>query len=164
MIRRILRNEKYCGDILFQKSFRKNRITKWKIENKGQLPQYYAEETHEAIIDKETFLLVQELLKAKQDYFTPDKPTNVTYPFTGMIHCGCYEKYYRRKVQKYRTLWICWTYNARGKKFCPESKQIPEDILYDKCCEVRKLIITEINNYKTFTKQKKSDIIEKWKE
>ena len=138
-IRRILRNEKYCGDILFQKSFRENHITKRKIENKGQLPQYYAEETHEAIIDKETFLLVQELLKAKQDYFTPDKPTNVTYPFTGMIHCGCCGKYYRRKVQKYRTLWICWTYNARGKKFCPESKQIPEDILYDKCCEVLNL-------------------------
>ena len=138
-IRRILRNEKYCGDILFQKSFRENHITKRKIENKGQLPQYYAEETHEAIIDKETFLRVQELLKAKQDYFTPDKPTNVTYPFTGMIHCGCCGKYYRRKVQKYRTLWICWTYNARGKKFCPESKQIPEDILYDKCCEVLNL-------------------------
>lgn len=138
-IRRILRNEKYCGDILFQKSFRENHITKRKIENKGQLPQYYAEETHEAIIDKETFLLVQELLKAKQDYFTPDKPTNVTYPFTDMIHCGCCGKYYRRKVQKYRTLWICWTYNARGKKFCPESRQIPEDILYDKCYEVLNL-------------------------
>lgn len=138
-IRRILRNEKYCGDILFQKSFRENHITKRKIENKGQLPQYYAEETHEAIIDKETFLLVQELLKAKQDYFTLDKPTNVTYPFTGMIHCGCCGKYYCRKVQKYRTLWICWTYNARGKKFCPESRQIPEDILYDKCCEILNL-------------------------
>lgn len=138
-IRRILRNEKYCGDILFQKSFRENHITKRKIENKGQLPQYYAEEAHEAIIDKETFLLVQELLKAKQDYFTPDKPTNVTYPFTGMLRCGCCGKYYRRKVQKYRTLWICWTYNARGKKFCPESKQIPEDILYDKVCEVLQL-------------------------
>lgn len=138
-IRRILRNEKYCGDILFQKSFRENHITKRKIENKGQLPQYYAEEAHEAIIDKETFLLVQELLKAKQDYFTPDKPTNVTYPFTGMLRCGCCGKYYRRKVQKYRTLWICWTYNARGKKFCPESRQIPEDILYDKVCEVLQL-------------------------
>ena len=35
--------------------------------------------------------------------------------------------------------WICWTYNARGKTFCPESKQIPEDILYDKVCEVLQL-------------------------
>lgn len=68
----------------------------------------------------------------KRDYFTPNKPTTNTYPLTGMS-CG---KYYRRNVQKYRTLWICWTYNARGKKFCPESKHIPEDTLYDKVCEV----------------------------
>ena len=137
-IRRILRNEKYCGDILFQKSFRENHITKRKIENKGQLPQYYAEETHEPIINKETFLAVQELLKENQR-FTPASPTTNTYPLTGMIHCDCCGKYYRRKVQKYRTLWICWTYDARGKKFCPESKQIPEDILYDKVCEVLQL-------------------------
>ena len=137
-IRRILRNEKYCGDILFQKSFRENHITKRKIENKGQLPQYYAEETHEPIINKETFLAVQELLKENQR-FTPASPTTNTYPLTGMIHCDCCGKYYRRKVQKYRVTWICWTYDARGKKFCPESKQIPEDILYDKVCEVLQL-------------------------
>lgn len=137
-IRRILQNEKYCGDILFQKSFRENHITKRKIDNTGQLPQYYAEEAHEPIINKETFLAVQELLKENQR-FTPASPTTNTYPLTGMIHCDCCGKYYRRKVQKYRTLWICWTYNARGKKFCPESKQIPEDILYDKVCEVLQL-------------------------
>ena len=44
-MRRILRNEKYCGDILFQKSFRENHITKRKIENKGQLPQYFIEDS-----------------------------------------------------------------------------------------------------------------------
>ena len=137
-VKNILRNEKYCGDILFQKSFRENHITKRKIENKGQLPQYYAEETHEPIINKETFLAVQELLKENQR-FTPASPTTNTYPLTGMIHCDCCGKYYRRKVQKYRVTWICWTYNARGKKFCPESKQIPEDILYDKVCEVLQL-------------------------
>ena len=138
-IRRILKNEKDCGDLLLQKSYRENHITKKKINNTGQLPQYYVEEAHEAIIDKDTFMLAQELLREKKEYFTPDKPTTSTYPLTGMIHCGCCGKYYRRKVQRYRTTWICWTYNARGKKFCPESKQIPEDILYDKVCEVLRL-------------------------
>lgn len=138
-VRRILKNEKYCGDLLLQKSYRENHITKRKMPNHGELPQYYVEEAHEAIIDKETFMHAQELLREKKEYFSPDKPTTVTYPLSGMIHCGCCGKYYRRKVQKYRTLWICWTYNARGKKFCPKSKQIPEDILYDKCCEVLQL-------------------------
>lgn len=138
-IRRILNNEKYCGDLMLQKFYSENHITKRKMVNNGVLRMIQVEDAHPAIIDKETFLLVQELLKAKQDYFTPDKPTNVTYPFTGMIHCDCCGKYYRRKVQKYRVTWICWTYDARGKKFCPESKQIPEDILYDKVCEVLQL-------------------------
>ena len=135
-IRRILRNEKYCGDILFQKSFRENHITKRKIENVGQLPQYYVEEAHEAIIDKETFMRVQEQLRSQHDHFTPDKPTTGTYPFTGMIHCGCCGKYYRRKVQPYRVTWICQTYNTRGKKYCKTSKQIPDDVLYKCSCEV----------------------------
>ena len=138
-IRRILKNEKYCGDLLLQKTYRENHITKKKINNTGQLPQYYVEEAHEAIIDKDTFMLAQELLREKKEYFTPDKPTTVTYPFSGMIHCGCCGKFYRRKVKQYRTVWICWTYNARGKKFCSKSKQIPEDILYDKACEVLQL-------------------------
>lgn len=138
-VRRILKNEKYCGDLLLQKSYRENHITKRKMPNHGELPQYYMEEAHEPIISKETFIAVQNLLREKKEYFTPDKPTTVTYPFSGMIYCGCFGKFYRRKVQKYRTLWICWTYNARGKKFCPESKQIPEDILYDKVCEVLNL-------------------------
>lgn len=137
-VKRILQNEKYCGDILFQKSFRENHITKRKIYNSGQLPQFYVEDAHEPIIDKKTFLTVQQLLKENQR-FTPSIPTTNTYPLTGMIHCGCCGKYYRRKVQPYRVTWICQTYNTRGKKYCPDSKQIPEDILYDKCCEVLQL-------------------------
>lgn len=137
-VKRILQNEKYCGDLLLQKSFRENHITKRKIYNSGQLPQFYVEDAHEPIIDKETFLAVQELLKENQR-FTPSVPTTNTYPLTGIIKCGCCGKYYRRKVQPYRVTWICQTYNTRGKKYCPDSKQIPEDILYDKCCEVLQL-------------------------
>ena len=134
-IKRILKNEKYCGDLLLQKTFRENHITKKKIENSGQLPQFYVEEAHEPIIDRKTFQAVQELL-IEQQKFTPSNPTTEVYPLTGMIKCGCCGKYYRRKIQPYRMTWRCSTYNTRGKKYCPTSKQIPEDILYDKCCEV----------------------------
>ena len=137
-IGRILRNEKYCGDLLLQKFYRENHITKRKMKNTGELPQYYVEAAHEPIISKETFLAVQEILE-KNQRFTPENPTTNTYPLTGLIHCGCCGKYYRRKVQPYRVTWICQTYNTRGKKYCPDSKQIPEDILYEKCCEVLQL-------------------------
>ena len=133
-VRRILRNEKYCGDLLLQKSFRENHLTKRKIENHGEYPQYYVEEAHEAIIDRDTFLAVQNLMKEHQQY--APKTSAVSYPFTSMIKCGCCGKSYRRKVQQYRVIWICSTYNSKGKKYCPDSKQIPEDRIYSACCEV----------------------------
>jgi len=134
-VKRILQNEKYCGDLLLQKSFRENHLTKKKIENHGEYPQYYVEEAHEAIIDRDTFLAVQNLMKTHQN-FTPKVPTTAVYPFTGIIKCGCCGAYYRRKIQPYRITWICHTYNTKGKKYCPDSKQIPEDKIYSACCEV----------------------------
>ena len=137
-VRRVLRNEKYCGDLLLQKTFRENHLTKRKVANQGQLPQYYVEDAHEPIIDRETFQQAQELME-KQQKFRSKKSSDTIYPFRSMITCGCCGKNYRRKVQKNRIMWICWTYNARGKKFCPTSKQIPEATLYRSCCEVLKI-------------------------
>lgn len=133
-IRRILQNEKYAGNMLLQKSFRENHITKRKIRNDGQLPQYYVEESHEPIIEPQIFELVQELIKKRSDKFTPTSSGN-TYPFTGKIKCGCCGKNYRRKTTVTGIVWICSTYNTKGKKYCPTTKQIPEDKLYAACCE-----------------------------
>ena len=141
-VRRILRNEKYCGDLLLQKSFRENHLTKKKIENHGEYPQYYVEEAHEAIIDRNTFLAVQNLMKEHQQ--SAPETSAVSYPFTSMIKCGCCGKFYRRKVQPYRDTWICSTYNSKGKKYCPDSKQIPEDRIYSACCEL--LALEEFDN------------------
>lgn len=134
-IRRILINEKYAGNMLLQKSFRENHITKRKIRNDGQLPQYYVEESHEPIIEPKIFELVQGLIKTRGDKFTGAK-TTTTYPLTGKIRCECCGKNYRRKTTTTGVVWICSTYNTKGKKHCPKSKQIPENTLYSTCCEV----------------------------
>lgn len=134
-IRRILINEKYAGNMLLQKSFRENHITKRKIRNDGQLPQYYVEESHEPIIEPQIFELVQGLVKKRGDKYSPTSSGNI-YPFTGKIKCGCCGKNYRRKTTVTGVVWICSTYNTKGKKHCPKSKQIPENTLYSVCCEV----------------------------
>ena len=54
-IRQILSNEKYTGNALLQKHYRNNHLEKKKTKNQGELPLYYAEGTHEAIIDQATF-------------------------------------------------------------------------------------------------------------
>ena len=59
-VSRILSNHTYTGNLLLQKTFRENHITKRKIFNNGELPKYLAEESHEAIVDEKTFQAVQE--------------------------------------------------------------------------------------------------------
>lgn len=58
-ISRMLTNEKYTGNALLQKKFRNNHLDKKLLKNEGELPRYYAEDTHEGIIDKDTFDKVQ---------------------------------------------------------------------------------------------------------
>ncbi len=135
-IRIILTNEKYCGDLLLQKSFRNNHIEKKKTANCGELPQYFAEDAHEPIIEKSMFFAVQKRLQERKERFAPTKSTAVAYPFTGKIQCQCCGKNYRRKTTPTGIVWCCATYNTRGKKYCPKSKMIPENTLISVTCEI----------------------------
>jgi hypothetical protein len=58
-IDRMLSNEKYVGDALLQKTFTEDFFTGKRSKNIGQLPQYYVENSHEPIIDRDTFNAVQ---------------------------------------------------------------------------------------------------------
>ena len=58
----ILKNEKYKGDALSQKYFIEDFLTKKKIKNRGELPQYYVTGVHEPIIPPELFDYTQEVL------------------------------------------------------------------------------------------------------
>ena len=61
-IRNILRNEKYCGDVLYQKSYSKNYLTHKSVKNRDVLPQWYWENDHPAIIKRDQWNKAQELL------------------------------------------------------------------------------------------------------
>lgn len=58
-IKVILTNITYTGNLLPQKEYIEDPLTKKRKKNRGELPQFYVEGTHEAIIDKETFDYVQ---------------------------------------------------------------------------------------------------------
>ena len=64
-IKSILTNEKYKGDALLQKTFTVDFLTKKKKANEGEIPQYYVKDNHEAIIDPETFEMVQTLMATR---------------------------------------------------------------------------------------------------
>lgn len=81
-VKRILQNEKYKGDVLLQKEYTADFLTKKRKVNQGELPQYYVENNHEAIIDKETFDMVQ-IEIAKRDAYAVQKN------YYGKLQCSC---------------------------------------------------------------------------
>ena len=129
-VARILRNYTYTGNLILQKTYRENHLTKRTLRNNGELPQYHITESHEAIISIEQFNAVQEEIKMRAERYAAKGSTTNTYPHTGLLICANCGKRYRRKITASGAVWICSTYNTYGKKHCP-SKQIPEEILKD---------------------------------
>lgn len=127
-IRRILRNYAYTGNLLLQKTYSEDGITKRRRVNLGELPMYHAEGTHEAIITADDFSRVQEEMKRRAEKFTPKHQGKAEYPFSSLITCAKCGKRFIRKKTKGGPVWICPTFNRVGKAACP-SKQIPEAVL-----------------------------------
>ena len=75
-VRLMLSNEKYAGNALLQKKYVTDHLEKKLVRNKGELPMYYAEDTHEAIIDQETFNRVQEKLEGIKESLSGCCPAN----------------------------------------------------------------------------------------
>lgn len=130
----ILANEKYAGNALLQKEFISDHLTKKKLPNKGSLPMYFAEGTHEAIISPEIFDIAQEIREQRVQSARAHAPTE-RYVFSGIIRCPKCGKNYRRKVCRGKALWNCSTYLSYGKDAC-FGKQIPEETLLSLTAEV----------------------------
>ncbi|MBO5324399.1 MAG: recombinase family protein [Oscillospiraceae bacterium] len=125
---RVLRNYTYTGNLLLQQTFSENHLTKRRRQNNGELPMYHIKDAHEAIIPLEQFNAVQEEIRRRAEkHYTPHRNKG-KYPFSGLLVCTGCGKHYRRKNTASGPVWICPTFNSKGKAFC-QSKQIPEDIL-----------------------------------
>lgn len=133
-IRELLSNEKYTGDALLQKRYRNNHLEKRELRNNGCLPKFYAEGTHEAIIDTGTFERAQtRLIEIAQRHSGRQAPQDSV--FTGMLSCPKCGKNYKRITSNGSVGWNCSTYMTEGKTSC-HGKKIPEDTLVSVCSEV----------------------------
>ena len=118
-VRSILTNEKYKGDALLQKSYTVDFLTKKKKVNEGEIPQYYVEGNHEAIIQPEVFELVQQELERRKS--SRGRHSGV-HLFSGKIRCGQCGEWYGSKVwhsnSKYRrVIWQC-NHKYDGEEKC----------------------------------------------
>ena len=120
-IQKMLQNEKYKGDALLQKTFTVNFLTKKRSANDGQVNQYYVEDSHEAIIDKETWELVQ-LELARRKAFREEHQLNFYImqnkdnPFTSKVFCAeCGSAFGRKNWTTSRGKRKVWQCNNRYK-------------------------------------------------
>ena len=108
-VKRMLSNEKYKGDALLQKSYTVDFLSKKKKDNEGEIPQYYVENNHEAIIEPAVFDMVQRELERRQPGRNRHSGVHI---FSGKIKCGECGSWYGSKVwhsnSKYRRMvWQC---------------------------------------------------------
>ena len=144
-IKQVLTNVTYTGNLLLQKEFIEDPIGKKRRKNHGELPQYYVENTHEAIIDKETFDYVQaEMARRKELGPLANKSLNICC-FTGKIkcpHCGVSYMHNRRtKNGNKQEYWVCGTKKTKASKRaalpkCPNKGSISQKGLIKACTEV----------------------------
>lgn len=137
-IKKILMNEKYIGDALLQKTFTVDFLTKKRVKNEGHVPQYYVENSHEAIIPKELFLQAQEELHRRNNIYTgTDKNKRIyssKYALSTITFCGecgdIYRRVYWNVHGRKEFVWRCVTRIEQGPEVC-RNRTVKEGDLYD---------------------------------
>lgn len=119
-IRGMLRNEKYIGDSLLQKNIYELKAHR---TNRGEVQQYYVENSHEPIISREDFAVTQKLLAEKRSKYCAGQNGKRLYPLSGKIVCGECGKTFKRKTcakgTHYENIkWACLYKETKGKTAC----------------------------------------------
>lgn len=141
MIMNILRNEKYCGDCILQKTVTVDCISKTRKANQGEAPMYIVENNHPAIISREVFNRAQEELSRRNSLRLQSDKTAVTangryskYALTEVLHCAeCGSRYKRVTWNirgKKKIVWRCVSRLDYGKKYCKDSITAEEAALH----------------------------------
>ncbi len=155
-INRILKNEKYIGNTLMQKTYTENFVRKINKNDNANAPMVLIENTHESIISIEIFKRAQTIRKEKlKDVSVNKKNEKNSYVFTGKIVCGECGKHYIHRVLHYNGkakygLWVCNNKIKNRRQAC-SSNSIKDHVLYklfedayNECCK-NKIHIGEIS-------------------
>ena len=141
VIRGMLSNEKYIGDALLQKTYIADLFTHQTKKNTGELPKYYVHDCHPAIIDRETFQKVQEIIarrgsikKVSSKAKTELGKYSGKYVLSELLVCGeCGSPYRRvtwtRKDEK-RIVWRCINRLEHGKQICKKAPTLSESDIH----------------------------------
>lgn len=162
---KILSNEKYKGDALLQKTYTIDFLTKKRANNNGEVPQYYVEDSHPAIIEKDIWEAVQLEMERRKKFceehgikrlYTSTKDN----PFSGRIICGKFGRAYGRKVWNStdeglrRIVWRCNDkYTEKGKVGC-DNRHVDDEVFYKAFVEVFNSVVENRKHFMVKWKKK----------
>lgn len=144
VVAKMLQNEKYMGDVLQQKTYTVDFLTKKRVKNQGIVPQYYIEDNHEAIIPKELFYRVQEERARRASLHKPSAAKKAKqekskysskYALSDILVCGeCVHPYRRQTWSRngqITPVWRCESRLLSGTKNCRHSATLKEKALQE---------------------------------
>ena len=125
-LKKILQNEKYIGDALLQKTYTVDFLNKKRVKNKGIVPQYYVENSHEPIIPRDLYMQVQEeMIRRANLHSGANRKKRVyssKYALSSIVYCSRCGEIYRRIAWnnrgKHSTVWRCCTRVEHGPGKC----------------------------------------------
>lgn len=158
-IKAMLTNEKYVGDVMYQKTFREDCISKKTKINRGEIDRYLVTDNHPAIIDRETFRLVKrELVKrsskrrSSSNAITELGKYSGKYALSELLVCDVCGSPYRRKTWTRngvkKVYWRCLNHLENGNDACPQTKGIEELLLQAAICRGLTKCIPESSDVK----------------
>ena len=153
-IQSILRNEKYCGDAILQKTITIDPISKIHKKNTGEAPMYYVKDNHVGIIDRETFNRTQEEIARRLNVRPSTDKLSVTgqgkysrYALSDILRCAeCGTKFRRvtwSKKGKKKVVWRCCNRLDYGTQFCKTAPTIEEEAIQSAIVRAMSLFSTE---------------------
>ena len=165
VIQNILANEKYIGDALLQKTYITDCISKKARKNQGELPMYYVENSHPAIISRDIFYRVKEEMARRASKRKVMQKTGKTeqgkysakYALSELLVCGECGTPYKRctwaRNGKKRIVWRCVSRLEFGAKYCHNSPSMDEGRLH-------KAIVGALNEYGAIRAEVKAGVLE----
>lgn len=137
-IAKVLKNEKYAGNVIFQKTYSSDYINKKHLINNGELPKYYVENNHEAIIPQDVFMLAQEEISKRSTRTGIKRRGRVDkagkhskYILTNLLVCEeCGSHFRRASWTNYldkRYVYRCANRMKHGTRYCACSPTIDEN-------------------------------------
>ena len=132
LVSRLLKNEKYTGDSLWQKTYKTETLPRQKCINHGEKDKYFVKDTHPAIISREVYEKVQKLLRQRNSGGA--SKSALESPFREKVICANCGNSFRRIIVNGQVYRVCRTH-AKGKTICA-MPPVPETELCNAFCRL----------------------------